>query len=245
MGRAPRAPQAGALNVGGAAVTYVEVVTSVSNALDFVQPHITPVTGGSFPGWSQAAQLLQQVWMARNASTGASLGTRQAAAMTAAQPYAGLEQYYSIACNEAPSPPASAFAGLQRFVLRRSGVIGLPDLWTDEPCATWPRVRQAGTYNGPWNAPTSPVLVIGDTTDASTPLGNAIAMTRQLANARLLVVHGYGHTTSLNPSTCAGNYMTAYFRTGALPPKGTVCPQVLPPFPAPRRGDTARHCCVG
>jgi len=228
LARLRRAP----INVGGAPVTYVEVVTSLSNALDFVQPHITPVTGGSFPGWSQAAQLLQQVWMARNASTGASPGTRAAAAVAAAQPYTGLEQYYSIACNEAPSPPASAFAGLQHLVLRRSGVIGLPDLWTDEPCATWP-VRQAGTYDGPWNAPTSPILVIGNTTDPSTPLHNAIAMTRQLANARLLVVHGYGHTTLLNPSTCAGNYMTAYFQTGALPPKGTVCPQNLPPFPPP------------
>jgi hypothetical protein len=55
-------------------------------------------------------------------------------------------------------------------------------------------------------------------------------MTRQLANARLLIVHGYGHTAFLNPSRCASNYMTAYFRTGALPPKGTVCRQNLPPF---------------
>ena len=42
-------------------------------------------------------------------------------------------------------------------------------------------------------------------------------MTRQLANARLLVVHGYGHTALFNPSTCASNYMTAYFLSGALP----------------------------
>jgi len=229
LARLRRAP----ITVGGTAVTYVEVVTSVSNALDFVQPHTTPVTGGSFPGWSQAAQLLQQVWMARNGKAGAIPGTPPAAAApAAAQPYTGLEQYYSVACNEAPSPPASAFAGLQRLVLRRSGVIGLPDLWTDEPCATWP-VRQAGTYDGPWNAPTSPILVIGNTTDPSTPLHNAIAMTRQLANARLLTVHGYGHTTFLNPSTCASNYMTAYFQTGALPPEGTVCRQNLPPFPPP------------
>ena len=54
-------------------------------------------------------------------------------------------------------------------------------------------------------------------------------MTRQLAKARLLVVHGYGHTAFLNPST----YMTVYFQTGALPPKGTVCRQNLPPFPPP------------
>jgi len=46
-------------------------------------------------------------------------------------------------------------------VLGRGGVIGLPDLWGDEPCATWP-VRQVDTYRGPWNAPTSPILVIGN-----------------------------------------------------------------------------------
>jgi hypothetical protein len=195
--------------------------------------YITPVTGGSFPGWSQAGQLLQQVWMARNASTGASPGTRAAAAMAAAQPYTGLEQYYSIACNEAPSPPASAFVGLQRLVLRRGGVIGLPYLWSlDEPCATW-LVRGRDTYSGPWNAPTSLILVIGNTTDPFLPLRDAIAMTRQLANARLLIVRGYGHTAFLNPSTCASNYLTAYFRTGALPPKGAVCRQDLQPFAPP------------
>ena len=193
--------------------------------------YITSVTGGSFPGWSQAAQLLQQVWMARN-STGASPGMRAAAA--AAQPYTGLEQYYSIACNEAPSPPASAFAGLQRLVLRRGGVIGLPDLWTDEPCATWP-VRAQGTYSGPWNAPTSPILVIGNTTDPFLPLRDAVATTRQLANARLLVVHGYGHTALLNPSTCATTYMTAYFRGRRPPAEGNLLPPEPPAVPASRR----------
>ena len=168
--------------------------------------------------------------MARNDQPSARPGTPPGAAAAASQPYGGLEQYYAVVCGDAPSPPASAFPGLQHFVLRRSGPIGLPDLWTDEPCATWP-VHEQDTYSGPWNAPTSPILVIGNTTDPSTPLRQAITMTRQLANARLLVVHGYGHTAFINPSTCAANYMTAYFQTGTLPPKGTVCPQNLPPFP--------------
>ncbi len=71
------------------------------------------------------------------------------------------------------------------------------------------------------------------------PLEADIAMTRELGNARLLVIHGYGHTVFLNPSTCASNYMTTYFNTGALPPKGTVCRQNLSPFPPPP-GDAAR-----
>ncbi len=228
LARLRRAP----INLGGTAYTYAEIVTTISGALAFVQPYTTPVTGGSFPGWPQVAQGLQQLWLARNGTASARPGTPPSAAADA-QRYGGAEQAYAVQCDEAPSPPASAYPGLQRLVLRRSGVIGLPDLWSnDEPCATWP-VRGQDTYTGPWNAPTSPILVIGNTTDPFLPLRDAIAMTRQLANARLLVVHGYGHTAFLNPSTCASTYMTAYFRTGALPPKGTVCRENLPPFPPP------------
>ncbi len=229
LARLRRAP----ITLGGVAYTYAEIVTSVSTALPYVQPYTTPVTGGSFPGWPQAAQGLQQLWTARNGVAGATRAAPLAAAVASDQRYGGVEQGFAVQCDEAPSPPASAYAGLQRLVLRRSGVIGLPDLWSnDEPCATWPLHGQ-DTYSGPWNAPTSPILVIGNTTDPFLPLRDAIAMTRQLANARLLVVHGYGHTAFLNPSTCASNYMTAYFRTGALPPKRAVCGQNLPPFPLP------------
>ena len=227
LARLRRAP----ITVGGTAFTYAEVVTEVSFALAFVQPFSTPVPGNNFLGWSGAAQGLQQLWTVRNDKASARPGTPVPAAVAAAQPYGGVEQGLAVQCDEAPSPAASAYAGLQRLVLRRSGVIGLPDLWSlDEPCATWP-VRGQDTYSGPWNARTSPILVIGNTGDPFIPLRDAVAMTRQLANARLLTVRGYGHTALLNPSTCASNYMTAYFRTGALPPKGAVCRQNLPPFP--------------
>jgi pimeloyl-ACP methyl ester carboxylesterase len=229
LARLRRAP----ITVGGTAFTYAEVVTTVSFALSFVQPFSTPVPGNSAPGWSGIAQGLQQLWAAGSGTASARPGTPLAEAAAAGQRYGGAEQGFAVQCNEAPSPPASAYPGLQRLLLRRSGVIALPDLWTsDEPCATWP-VRGQDTYTGPWNAPTSPILVIGNTTDPFLPLQADIAMTRQLGNARLLVVHGYGHTAFLNPSTCASTYMTAYFRTGALPPKGTVCHQNLPPFPPP------------
>ena len=221
------------ISLGGTAFTYAEVVTTVSFGLSFVQPFSTPVPDNSAPGWSGLAQGLQQLWTAGSGTAGARPGMPPAAAAAGAQRYGGAEQDYAIQCNEAPSPPASAYPGLQRLLLRRSGVTALPYLWTfDEPCATWP-VHGQNTYNGPWNARTSPILVIGNTTDPFLPLRDAIAMTRQLGNARLLVVHGYGHTAFLNPSTCASNHMTAYFRTGALPPKGTVCAQNLPPFLPP------------
>jgi pimeloyl-ACP methyl ester carboxylesterase len=224
------------ISLGGMVITYAGLLAAASADLNFVQPFSSPVPGQGFPGWSGAAQGLQQVWLARNGPAGAVPGTQPGtpptAMLTAAARYPGLEQGLAVLCDDAPNPPAGAFAGLRHVVLRRSGAIGLPDLWSDEPCASWP-VHQAGTYSGPWNARTRPILVIGNTTDPSTPLREAIAMTHQLASARLLVVRGYGHTAFLNPSTCAGDFMTAYFRTGALPRAGTVCRQDLPPFTPP------------
>jgi pimeloyl-ACP methyl ester carboxylesterase len=218
----------GPITLAGTAVTYTDIVSGVSDALDIVQPHASPVTKGSIQGWSGAAAVLQELWKARNKKTSTSPAPAPSPATTM-QSYAGPEQSLSVECGDAPSPPVRAFPSLQRLVLSQGSVISLPDLWGDEPCSTWP-VSQSDTYRGPWNAHTSPILVIGNTTDPSTPLQDAIAMSHELANARLLVVHGYGHTEFLNPSTCASNYVTTYFRTGALPPVGTVCQQNLPPF---------------
>jgi hypothetical protein len=60
-------------------------------------------------------------------------------------------------------------------------------------------------------------------------------MAHDLARARLLTVRGFGHTEFFNPSTCASDYEFRYLITGALPPRGTVCPQTVRPFPGPAR----------
>jgi pimeloyl-ACP methyl ester carboxylesterase len=229
LARLRRAP----INLGGSPFTYAELLNAASADLDFVQPYTTPVTGGDFPGWSGMAQGLEQLWLARNQNASAARPAATADVMTAPEQFSGAEQAYAIICNDSPSPAASAYAHLQRLVRARGSVIGLPYLWEqDEPCATWP-VHGVNTYSGPWNAHTSPILVINNTNDPATSLANAKAMTHELGDARLLAVKGYGHTSFLNPSTCAENYMTAYFLTGAVPPKGTVCSQNLPPFATP------------
>ena len=154
------------------------------------------------PGWLRVAQGLQQLWTARSGMASASPGTPLAGGGRRPA-LRGAEQAFAVQCDEAPSPPASAYSGLQRLLLRRSGVTALPYLWSfDEPCATWPVRGQAPTLQlrtpppaPSWSSATPPTR--------SLPLQDAIAMTRQLANARLLVVHGYGHTAFLNPSTCA------------------------------------------
>jgi pimeloyl-ACP methyl ester carboxylesterase len=215
LARAKRAP----IIVGGTAYNYAAVLNLVAGSgdLDFVI------------AWPTLAEALQQGWLASSGKAGARPATAPAATVTRTQRYSGNEQHFAILCGDSPGPPAGAYPRLQRLLLRSGGAVGLPDLWGDEPCATWP-VHEVDAYHGPWNAPTNPILVINNTNDSATPLQNAIAMTHDLADARLLVVKGYGHTTFSNPSTCAGNYMTTYFLTGALPPKGTVCSQNLTPF---------------
>jgi hypothetical protein len=92
-------------------------------------------------------------------------------------------------------------------------------------------LRTQDRYTGPWNRHTAnPILLIGNTVDPATPYSNSVAMSHDLARARLLTVKGYGHTEFTNPSTCASKYEVRFLITGALPPVGTVCRQTGVPF---------------
>ena len=96
----------------------------------------------------------------------------------------------------------------------------------------WPAAAAQDRYAGPWNRPTaSTILVVGNTGDPWTGYQDSVAMSSELARARLLTVDGYGHTTGENRSTCAIGDMVSYTLTGALPAPGTVCQQNINPFP--------------
>lgn len=208
-------------------VGYAQLLDKLSDGLDIVTPFHTPVDHQSSTGWPGVAIALQQLWDARN----------QPVPPTPANPapgspelYAGPEQSLAVVCGDSPSPPATRYPALARVELAQNGPIGLSSLWGDEPCSTWP-AQAADPYTGPWNTPTAaPILVIGNTTDPSTPIQNSIQMVEQLANARLLTVHGYGHTAFLNPSGCASAAEVAYLIDGTLPPEGTTCRQNTAPF---------------
>jgi TAP-like protein len=58
-------------------------------------------------------------------------------------------------------------------------------------------------------------------------------MSRDLADARLLTVDGYGHTELLNKSACADAGETRYLLAGEPPPAGTVCRPDREPFATP------------
>jgi pimeloyl-ACP methyl ester carboxylesterase len=213
--------------------------------------------------WQSGASVLQQLWLASTAgrqSTAATPATRAQAsppATAATLPpgfYTGWEQTLAVLCPDSPNPrDPAAYSAAGRRAYARSGAFGLEQPWKTEACADWPAADAAqDRYSGPWNRPTATtILVIGNTGDPVLPLQNSVAMSRDLAHARLLTVDGYGHTELGNPSTCATDYETRYLLTGALPPPRTVCEENATPFSGggqpkadrpPRHDASARGC---
>ncbi|MDF0675520.1 MAG: alpha/beta hydrolase [Nitrospira sp.] len=220
----------------GTIITYGRVLTIMSEGLFIVQPFANEKFSDlDVPGWGGLAVILEAVAQAGG------VNSAQADAPALKQPpkrmkerYAGPEQEMAVECAETPSPRDPAdYINLEPFVLQRSGPIGLPILWQDEPCATWP-ARALRVYEGPWNTPrANPILLIGNTGDPATPYASSVKMLEQLGYARLLTVRGNGHTALVNPSTCAYNYAVDFLLGGALPPEGTVCEQDAAPFSLP------------
>lgn len=205
--------------------TYSELVSKVVNGLYFTQ------------AWGALGSLLQKVWTIGSASRAASsrgLRTQSppvpglsalatTSATGTAPPYVSVGQALGIVCGESPNPMPAAFRRIDTFAFHRSGSAGEYWTWPFEPCATWP-ARAADPYDGPWNHRTAnPILVIGTTHDPGTPYQGAVAMSRQLARARLLTVDGFGHTALHSPAPCAIRYETRYLIDKILPPRGTRC----------------------
>jgi pimeloyl-ACP methyl ester carboxylesterase len=193
-------------------------------------------------GWPSDAGLLQRLWVASAAgrpSTPASPATRAQASPPAtaanAPPavYTGYEQTLAVVCSDSPNPrDPAAYPAAARRAYTRSGGFGPQGTWITEACADWPAAAARDRYSGPWNRPTaSTILLMGNTGDPATPYYGSVAMSRDLARARLLTVDEYGHTEISNPDTCAMGYEIRYLLTGALPRPRTVCQQHAAPFP--------------
>ncbi len=242
----------GPIYIGARAIGYADILGQIPEGLLLAFPHPNErVPTQAIPGWVGLAKGLETVWEARDAapltapptasasapapssspsSPPASTAT-PAASAPAIVSYAGPEQALSIECGDVPVPPSSAFPALSAFVEKRDGPVGLSALWGDAPCATWPVQKAPGIYLGPFNHKTAaPILVVGNTVDPSTPYENSVGMAKELGNARLLRVRGYGHTAILNPSACANAAISAYLIDGTLPPKGKVCQQDASPL---------------
>ncbi|MFE3657953.1 alpha/beta hydrolase [Streptomyces sp. NPDC059165] len=179
------------------------------------------------PQWTSLATALQDLWQYREPET--------PAPQEGPPPYPGYEQIEAIRCAESPNPrDPRLYPALEEFGYARSGDVGRVAAWATEACATWP-VTAADPYTGPWDRPTArPVLVVNNTYDPATPYQGAVALARELGDARLLTVDGYGHAALTNPRSCADAYESRYLVDGVLPKAGTVCRPDEAPFTHPR-----------
>ncbi len=194
---------------------------------------IHPVPGfDRFPGYIAVAQFLQDVWSAANSVGQSSAAPPPAPAVVPASSQTttyttSYGRQASVICGESPNPPTvSANVKQAMFSDRRAGVNSWPLLAI---CLGW-SAQAADSYLGPWNNPTPPVLVVGNTFDPATPYSSSRRMAAELFDGHFLTVDGFGHTELLNPSRCAQDYIAAYLIDGTVPPDGSRCAQDYAPF---------------
>ena len=226
----------------------VTIGTPPQKVDDIVAANSVPI--GSVADWQAGAAMLQRLWLASSGAGagpaapatpsghgGAALAAARrlaaSAAAAAGSAYDGQEQALATVCADSPNQRApAAYPAAARLAKERAGLVGPPLAWQTEPCAAWPLAAGQDRYAGPWNTPTAnTILVLGNTGDPVTPYLNSVAMSRDLASARLLTIDGFGHTEFQNPSGCATGYEVGYLLAGTLPPAGLTCPQDAVPFP--------------
>ncbi|GJE95975.1 hypothetical protein PsYK624_121680 [Phanerochaete sordida] len=115
-----------------------------------------------------------------------------------------------------------------------------PDLWaTLQGGGSGWTLRGKDRFNGSFATQTStPVLLIGNTFDPLTPLANAHNMSAGFARSVVLQQNSTGHSSWTGFSTCTARAVHAYFASGALPARGTVCQPDFAIF-APANGTTS------
>jgi pimeloyl-ACP methyl ester carboxylesterase len=137
-----------------------------------------------------------------------------------------VDAQWAITCNDASGHPSSTAAGaLARSLARRYPLMGgYAVTYNLGGCVSWPRALNPIAPLRVTGAP--PILVIGNTGDPNTPLIGAKHLATTLAGSRLLTWHGWGHTWLLSGSgdRCMQAAVTTYLSSGALPPRGHVCP---------------------
>jgi pimeloyl-ACP methyl ester carboxylesterase len=110
---------------------------------------------------------------------------------------------------------------------------GLISVFDTIPCAFWPGV-DVDRYIGPWNRRTAaPILVLNTRNDPATPLEGAYEGAAELADARVVVTEGAGHSSMYVVSACTERIKREYLFSGVLPPAGVGCSRDASPFDRP------------
>ncbi|GGK90556.1 alpha/beta fold hydrolase [Nocardia jinanensis] len=144
------------------------------------------------------------------------------------------EAYHAIQCSDSTVPTDTGiYSRAAVSEDQRVPYFGRIAVFSSITCAFW-HGHDAGRYIGPWNRSTAaPILVLNTRFDPATPLPGAYAGAAQLADARVVVTEGVGHSSMYVPSTCTEQVKREYLFTALLPPENTGCATDGSPFGPP------------
>lgn len=82
------------------------------------------------------------------------------------------------------------------------------------------------------DATAAPLLLVNTVADPATPYAGAVRAQQRLADARLITVEGWGHTSLAHPSGCVRQLTDRYLIEQVAPPDGQRCAPDADPFGA-------------
>jgi pimeloyl-ACP methyl ester carboxylesterase len=133
----------------------------------------------------------------------------------------GFPPYLAVSCVDVPHPDADGFGPLARHLATISPLVGPAVANELLPCAWWPAPVTGSTAEV--HAPgAGPILVVGNTGDAATPVANAQHVAAMLATGHLVTYEGHGHT-SYEQSECARAAANALLLDLTPPPDQLRC----------------------
>lgn len=141
------------------------------------------------------------------------------------------DTFSAVFCTDGAFPRTGAvWPALVRASERQAPTFSRYWWYTGLPCATWP-ARAPERYTGPWNRHTAtPILLINTLADPATPYSGALRAQRRLADARLVTLDGWGHTSLAHPSACVQQLLDRYLIDRTAPANGTHCAPNAGPF---------------
>lgn len=136
--------------------------------------------------------------------------------------FGGFGSYQAVSCLDSEHPVGGeAWAGFADELAGLSPRFGEHMANEMVSCAFWPVA--ATPVNAPVVAEGSPpILVVGTTGDAATPVEQAERVAATLAGGHLVVSEGEGHTAYLS-NDCVADLVDAYLLELAVPAPGTRC----------------------
>ncbi len=131
--------------------------------------------------------------------------------------------FIAITCADGPNLTLTQTDALAQRAAVEAPDFGAASVGLGYGCAYWPYPPKR-TAAAAVRAPTKePILVIGTTGDPATPLPWAEGLASQLGNARLVVVDGTAHTSSLGGNECLERIAVAYLVERRAPNGTTRC----------------------